>query len=133
MTITPATYDFVVYRNGDVRQNVVIKVDGVELDLTGWSAHMEVRPALTDAATPIININSTTPTINGSAISFPDAVNGVLQIFIDNLDMTAAFALSKSRSGEHAYVYDLLLTAPGPGDVDPYLAGTFTVRNGVTR
>jgi len=132
MTITPATYDFVVYRNGDVRQDVTINVDAVALDLTGYVARLEVRPSLTDATVAaIIDINSTTPTANGSTVSFPDAVNGVLQIFIDDQDMFA-FALSKAKSGAHAYVYDLILTAPG-GDVDPYLAGSFTVHNGVTR
>jgi hypothetical protein len=68
MTVTPAVFNFNVYRNGDVRQDVIINVDGVILNLAGYIAQMEVRPSLTDSATPLININSTAPTTNLSQI-----------------------------------------------------------------
>lgn len=133
MTITPATYNFVVYRNGDVRQDVTIKVNGTELDLTDYVAELQVRDSLTDSAVaPRLAIDSDTPTVHGSQIAFPDPENGVLQIFIDNLDMET-LPLAKAKTGEHVYVYDLLLTQPAGGDVDPYLSGNFTVHNGVTR
>jgi hypothetical protein len=92
------------------------KIDNVAVNLTGYSAAMQVRRAY-DSATPLISLTS------GSGITLGGSA-GTITLLIAYA-ATAAF-----EAGQ--YIYDLELTSAS-GIKDRILQGTFTVSAEVTR
>lgn len=93
------------------------KADDVPVDITGWSANMQVKTT----ATATTNILSLT-TGNGRIILGDDA--GTIQLLVDSTTM-AALSVGK-------YVYDLELIS-GSGIKTTIIKGGFTINQDVTR
>jgi len=85
---------------------------------TGYTARMQVRPAVNSAA---VALELTTE--NGRIIVF--GVEGRFDLLVSATDMSTVV--------EGNYVYDLEIEAPMTGVVERLLLGNFTVRAEVTR
>ena len=112
----PGKYNMVCPQGSTFSQDLTYSVDDAPVNLTGWTAAMQIRDKHT-STTAI----STLTTVNGG-ISILGG--GVIRITISNT-ATAAF-LAKD------YVYDLELTSP-LGVVSRILEGKFIVTPEVTR
>lgn len=113
-----ANYDFIIEQGSTFRKQLTYTDSaGVVVDLTGYSARMQLRTKITDA-----NIIISLTDLN-SGITF-DAPNGIINLFISDTN-TAAFTFKTA-------VYDLEIIAPG-GDVTRLLSGTITLSKEVTR
>lgn len=107
------TYD-ITTKNGDTYPGAVftITVNDSPLNLTGYSAQMQVRATRSTAA--IIDIS------NGSGLTFSDAANGELTIDAQIFDSTPG-----------TYLYDIELTS-GAGVVKTYISGKFVLTEDIT-
>lgn len=114
--MNPGRYNISVYQGTTFTLAPVWKIDGLPVNLTGYTADMQVRVA-TDQ--PIIIELSTA---NGRAV-----INGGLGQII--LTLTAG---ETSTLTEGTYLYDLNLTAPN-STVTKILTGNFTVQASVTQ
>lgn len=132
--VIPGVLTLIAARNGSFRIDLNLTDDAGPLDLTGYSARMQVR-ASPGAVPAYLDINSTSPSSNGSQLAFlTDATSGVtciLEVYISNADLIALPAGSPVASPVNL-AYDIVLTEPG-GDFAPYLQGAFLVTEGVTR
>lgn len=112
----PAIYPFYVSTNETVERVFNWAINGTPVDLTGYTAKMQVRWSANDT-TVLINLTDT----NGITLH----ANGDIFISIPFETMDSL------REG--LAQYDLELTAPLDGKVTPFIAGKFQIREGVTR
>ena len=114
--MTPGLVHFVCPQGSTFKRTLTYTLDDTPIDLSGYSARLQVREAYYSANT-LISIS----TGNGISISGP---SGVITLNIDDL-VTASVP-----AGVH--VYDLEIESPS-GDVDRLIEGEFRVTPEVTR
>lgn len=121
-TIEATAWDFTLYQGATFRRTHTWKSGEplTPVDLTGYSARLQLRTLWGDA-------NAALTLSNGSGITL-GGVAGTIEI-----EITAAQseALIASGSGDAQYLHDLRLVAPG-GDVIRLLHGTVTVSPRIT-
>lgn len=111
-----ATYDILCEQGATLSLALTYKdPDGDPVNLTGYTARMQVRESVSAASTLVAITSSSGITLGGSA--------GTIQI---SLSATTTAALPKG-----SYVYDLELSSGGT--VTRLLKGAFTVDPEVTR
>jgi hypothetical protein len=113
-----ARYDIVIEQFVDFTLTMVRRSDGNPVDLTGYTALMQIRPR---PSRPVIVELSTE--------------NGRIQL--GGPAGTIALAITGEDTGElaptHRAVYDLLLQPPGPVSPVRMLEGNCSIRAGVTQ
>jgi hypothetical protein len=114
--ITPARYNLTCYQGATFDQTFTVSIDNAPMNLTGYSAAMQVRETIDSSSAAVSLTNGSGITLGGTA--------GTIQVVIA---ATATSALTEDQ-----YVYDLELTSGG-GIKDRYLMGTFIVSGEVTR
>lgn len=114
--MNPGRYNITVYKGTTFQLSPIWKVDNLPVDLTGYSADMQVRQ-FTDSA-----IEVELSTANGKIVINP----GLGQIAM-TLTATQTAALTAN-----SYQYDLNLTSPD-GYVYKILQGAFVVNESVTQ
>ncbi len=119
MSHLPGSFHIQTRQGASFRRVFTYRINEVPVNLTNWTARMQVRtkvsaPAVTLEVTPFI-------TLGGSA--------GTVDINIPANTLAAIPA----RSGERFYVYDLELVSPNASQIVSFLAGRFTVEPEVTR
>jgi hypothetical protein len=114
----PANHDFTIYKNETFDKTLTIRDKETEspLDLTGYSADLDVRSSAEDVSEALTFTSGSGLTLGGT--------NGTVR-----LQKTASEtgALTSGR-----YVYDLRLV-DGSGDSEYILEGQFNVYDTVTR
>ncbi len=123
-----AVLNLSVKRNGVLRRTFYFENAGSPLDLTGWSAELQVRATL-GAASAIFTLVET-PNANGSFIDIVDAGAGEVGVFISNADLNLIPEASPV-SDPVSYAYDIVMTDTA-ADFMPFVGGAFTVIPGVT-
>lgn len=114
--IKPGVYNMTCYQGSTFDKTFTLATDGTAINLTGYSAAMQVRQTI-DAASPLVSLTSSSGiTLGGTA--------GTVRVVIAST-ATAAFSAGQ-------YVYDLEITSGG-GVTDRILEGTFIVDGEVTR
>jgi len=114
--VNPGRYNITVYKGTTFQLSPVWKVDNLPVDLTGYSAKMQVRQ-FTDSSVAV-----ELSTDNGKIV-----INaGLGQI---NMTLTAAQTAALTAN---TYQYDLNLTSSG-GIVYKILQGAFVVNDSVTQ
>lgn len=113
-------YNFTLRQGGTFVRDITYQTGSpaVAVDITGYTARMQLRASLTATAT-LIEL-----TTENSRIVLTDPTNGIFQLTIAAVD-TAALDFVTA-------VYDLELIAPG-GAVTPLLEGVVTLSKEVTR
>lgn len=129
--ILPASYSIVAYRNGDYREQFTMTDGDTPFDITGWTARMQVRVSPGAADPAQIDINTATPTSNGSVITLVTPASGIFEIYIAELDWDG-IPVSAVPSTDATSTYDVVFVESG-GDRHPYFNGSFTLKEGVTR
>lgn len=112
------TYDIVIKQGATLRFTVTYKIDGVPVDMTGFSARMQLRPAY-DSKLLVANLTSDED--GGLTI---DAEEGRVNVLIP-AEKTANITTPEG-------VYDLEVVNPS-GEVIRLLPGKFTLSREVTR
>jgi hypothetical protein len=134
MSRTPASYSLPVVRGATWEDFFIYEdPDGAPVDLTGYSARMQVRTVagqygLTTAATLLLELSTT----NGLLI-WNDAVDGKLDIVVAPADHAALNPLNLKKM---AYVYSVELFVPEDTDpeyVIPLVKGKIIVQGETTR
>lgn len=135
----PATVDFRVQRNADYAETwVVADEQGYDasgnainpLDLTGWSAELQVRLYGLADGDPLIDLGTVETDIEG--IRFIEPAAGQMVIRIDWDPTLEGLPVAGKAGADVAFKYDLILIDP-TGLRSSYAVGTFTVPPGVTR
>lgn len=131
ISVQPTRLDFTIRRGSTLRRSITWYSDPVwkdrreteldtdnstPVDLTGYTARMQIR----DARTQQILVQELT-TLNGGITL--GTVDGKITFFMSDADTQAVV--------EDENVYDLELIQPG-GDVIPFLAGTFNMQDQIT-
>lgn len=129
MTVRPATINFVLPLGATFSETTILDDgDGTPIDLTGYSARMDIRRERDDAE-PLFRLSS-------------DALSPLQpSIALGGVDGTVSFSVAAATSGNallqdpdgEAWVYDLLLTHPDGVTVDRMYQGQVFVWPGVTR
>jgi len=114
--INPGTYNITAYQGADWDRTFTITQSSTALNLTGYSAAMQVREAA-DSTAYLLSLTS------GSGITLGGTA-GTVAVAITSAQSSALSAGS--------YAYDLELIA-GAGSVTRLLQGAFTVVGNVTR
>ena len=116
----PAVVNLTIYQGSTFMQEFQWKTGNpaVPVDLTGYTARMQIRPKVTDPT-----IIATLTTENGGIV-FPDAVAGKFMLEIS----AAATALMEFKNA----VYDLEMIMPN-GKIKRLFGGTVTLSFEVTR
>jgi len=114
--INPGTYNITCPQGATFDRTFTISVSGTPMNLTGYSAAMQVRETY-DSSTPTISLT------NGSGITLGGTA-GTIAVLISS---TASAAIT-----EGFYQYDLEITSGG-GVKDRILQGKFVVTPEVTR
>lgn len=114
--INPGTYNITCPQGATFDKTFTISIDGVPLNLSGYTAAMQVRETY-DSATPLISLT------NGSGITLGGTA-GTIAVLISS---TASAAVA-----DGFYSYDLEITSSG-GVKDRLLQGKFVVTPEVTR
>ena len=119
-------YDMVVEQNTTINIPINYKADSVNVDLSGYSAKLEVRENYD--LPPLVTFTSDLTSngfifMNGAAGTSSCASEGNLQIYMTSANSKHLFVGTAS--------YDLLLVAPN-NEVDRFLEGSFTVKRGIT-
>ena len=112
----PGNHDFKARQGMTFAPQLTWAIDGTAVNLTGYTARMQVRPTVDSTAVPINLTSGSGITLGGTA--------GTIQLSV------AATALAAIEAGR--YVYDLELQSGG-GTVTTILAGYFDVSPEVTR
>jgi hypothetical protein len=112
----PATYNISVYQGDTFTLQFTIDTDGVLLDLTSYTAAMQVRP-FAASTTKILDLTSSSGITLGG-------VAGTVAVNVSAATMAAAAV------GRH--VYDFELTSPS-GIKTKILVGAFIIIQEVTR
>lgn len=113
--MTPKSYNFAIHQGSTDALSLAWKRDGAAVDLTGYSARMQLRYSASDAA-PVTEFS----TASGKIVL--TSVGGITVHF--DAATTAALAAA-------TYVYDLDLTTGT--DTRTLIAGTITIGREVTR
>ena len=114
--MTPGLVHFVCPQGTTFKRTLTYTLDNIPIDLSGYSARLQVREAYYSTE-PLISLETGDGiTISGSA--------GIINIQINSTDTSAMIA------GTH--VYDLEIQSPS-GDIDRLIEGNFTVTPEVTR
>lgn len=108
--------DFCLIQGETVDTVLTITNGGAPLDLTGFTGKMEILGPN--------GIGSILLTTENGGISFPDAVNGSIQINVTSAQ-TAAMAVA-------SHPYDLFLLAPTSGPAKAYIGGNFRIQQART-
>src|SRR5262249_23939428 len=103
---------------------------GEPLDITGFTARMQVRILPGAYGEPLLDVESDEPNDAGSQITMPNAAQGQINVTIKAADF-AGFPVSANPKLPAALYYDLVLS--GGGVTDPYVKGKFLFSEGVTR
>jgi hypothetical protein len=111
------TYDLLIEQGATFSQVITYKDNGVAVNLTGYTARMQVRATL-EAATALIELT----TANGRI-----ALGGTAGTITLSISATDTAALTSGRG-----VYDLELVS-GSGIVTRLLQGVATISRNVTR
>jgi len=114
--INPGTYSFTLYQGADWDRTFTISQGGSALNLTGYSASMQIREAA-DSTAYLLSLTS------GSGITLGGTAG------------TVGVAITSAQSSAIApgsYAYDLELVA-GAGSVTRLLQGSVNVSGNVTR
>ena len=111
-----ASYDFTAGQGETFDRTVTWKIDDVAVNLTGYTARMQIRKTHRSASSVVSLTQASGLTLGGSA--------GTIRIVIS---ATATAALDDGQ-----YVYDLELVS-GSGTVTRVLEGTFSLTPEVTR
>jgi len=125
--MTAGRYDIAIDQGSTFRKTITWKdSSGNEIDLTGYSARMQVRPTYSSSST---TLNLTTA--NGGITLGGDA--GTIELYV-SATATAAIPTTSPSQFADAFVgvYDLELVAPN-SDVTRLLHGDFIVNPEVTR
>jgi len=115
--VNPGRYNIAVYQGTTFQLSPIWKVDNLPVDLTGYTASMQVRQFV-DSASVLVELS----TANGKIV----ITSALGQI---NLTLTSSQTAALSPAGN--YLYDLNLTSPG-GYVYKILQGAFVVNASVT-
>jgi hypothetical protein len=113
--INPATYNITAYQGATYDLNMTWKIAGTAVDLTGYTAAMQVRENASSSAT-ILSVTS------GSGITLGRTAGTIL------------VSISASTMGAAApgfYVYDLELNSGG--QVTRLIQGSFAIQAEVTK
>lgn len=113
MDLRPAKHDIKTWRNDTLAINFELSIDGTDLNLSGATIRMQVRPAAGSATT-------TLALTEGDGITVSGANHNVIQLK----------KLITIAQGE--YVYDLESQFSN-GDVKTYLKGNFVVQEDITK
>ncbi len=112
----PATLDLTIYQGATFRKRLVWTVNGTAVDLTGFTARMQIRSSIGDS-TALIEM-----TTENGGISIT-AVDGQIDLFISS-DDTASLSFNSG-------VYDLELN--DSGEVTRLVMGKVNLSKEVTR
>ena len=136
MAYDPAPTDLRVWRNGDYVEEFTVaerfEVDGTpvnRIDLTGYSAEMQVRQYGLAGGDPLLALETVTDDAEG--LRFMEPAQGVLRVKIDTASLEALPSTGKAGV-ERRFSYDLVLIDP-TGIRSVYATGAFIVPPGVTR
>lgn len=110
------TYNITCYQGATYSETFTIKINDVAVNLTGYTAAMQVRRSHEDT-TAILTLTS------GSGITLGGAAG--------TITLTIAYADTEDLIAGQ-YLYDLEITSSG-GTKDRLLQGTFTVSSEITR
>lgn len=113
--IKPAVYNIAAYQGATFDLNMTYKVDGTAVNLTGYTAALQVRETPNATATVLSLTNGSGITLGGTA--------GTIAILVPASTMGAADAGN--------YQYDLELNSGG--QVTRLLQGKFSIEAEVTR
>lgn len=132
---TPVTLDLSVWRNADYVEEWTF-TDGTSeanpgdpIDLTGWSAAMDIRLYPGASGSALISLATVTTDIQG--IRFTDPTDGIVTIRIQDTAINGLPNDADRPDGPITLYYDLVLTDP-TGDRHNYAGGKFTVYPKVT-
>ena len=117
MTVIPTNYDFTVVKGAHWDDTLTFRENGVVMDLSTYSAHLQVRATQASTST-ILDLDSGV----GGEITLSST--GTLRILVAN-------TVTSSISADEG-VYDLELTN-GAGSVQRYLQGNVLFLDEVTR
>lgn len=112
MSLEPARYSLRAYEGATFRKRITVLTGDVgsdPRDLTGYTAAFVIHDT---AGTPLLTLTQVSGITLGGAAGTIDVV------------VTAAQTLSATWTGA---LYYLMITAPGPGDTDALLFGTFSI------
>jgi hypothetical protein len=113
--INPATYNITAYQGATYDLNLTWAIGGTAVNLTGYTAAMQVRINPADSATILSLTNGSGITLGGTAGTIAVAVS--------------ANTMGSATPGN--YVYDLELNSGG--QVTRLLQGSFAIQAEVTR
>lgn len=133
---TPSRVDIEAWRNADYVETwtvaASIDANGVVInpvDITGWSAALQVRLYGLAGGSALISLTTVTTAVQGLRLIEPAA--GQIEVRITKSSLEALPPAPKV-GGSIAFSYDLVLTDP-TGVKSVYATGNFTVNPGVTR
>jgi hypothetical protein len=113
--INPATYNITAYQGATYDLNMTWKIAGTAVNLTGYTAAMQVRENTNATATILSLTNGTGITLGGTA--------GTIDISV------SANTMGSATAGN--YAYDLELNSGG--QVTRLIQGSFAIQPEVTR
>lgn len=126
MSAEPATLDLEVYQGAYWSQRLVYEdSNSAPIDLTGYTARMQVRRTVDETGDPIIELTTEN---GGITLGEPLPTDGVVLLEISAADSAALPATVSDRK----WRYDLELV-PAGGEVRRLVMGKFTVSLEVTR
>ena len=116
--MTAGKYDFTLEQGATFNKQLVWKENGTPLDLSGYTARMQVKKT-PKSTTNILDLT----TSNGGIVI--DGANGKVTLIVSATDSAALKAGS--------YVYDLELEETATSDVTRLLQGCFEINAEVTK
>lgn len=125
----PALLPLKAWQNVPYRERFSVEIEGVAVDLTGYDGRMQVRLAQGTPGDPLIDVSSSDD-VTGE-VTFPDAANGVVEVFIEQSALEA-LDLFDGLIGDNEPVelqYDIVLG----GENAVYFYGPFLLYPGTTR
>lgn len=136
MAYDPMQLDLRVWRNGDYVEEFTlaesVAADGTPqnpIDLTGWSAQLQVRLYGLAGGSALISLTTVTTEVQGIRIMEP--TDGVIRVWITDTTLEALPNTGKAGA-ERTFAYDLVLIDP-TGIRSVYATGAFIVPPGVSR
>lgn len=135
MAVSPVAMDLRAWRNADYIEEFTLAEDfsaGIPInpiDLTGWSAELQVRLYGLASGDPLIDLQTVTTEVEG--IRFMEPAQGVIRVWID-WDTLEALPDGGKKGFDRTFSYDLILIDPA-GIRSVYATGSLIVPPGVTR
>ncbi len=112
--IEPATYNIEAYQGATYTLNMTYKIDDIVVDLTGYTAAMQVKPSASSLTTILSLESGVGITLGGAA--------GTIAVEVDAVTMGAVAA------GNYQYDFDL----DSGGQVTRLIRGKFTITAEIT-